>query len=114
YGPASPLVDEVKAAVEGCGAEFRPDGYGNASLFLGRGAPRNPVSELVKRHGLWGLSSAEKFVPDEIFALPDEQIARFLSVLYACDGHVSVSTRLANIGYTTISERLARDVQHLL
>jgi replicative DNA helicase len=58
--------------------------------------------------------SAEKFVPDAIFGLSDEQIARFLGVMYTCDGHVYCSDRLAQIGYTTISERLARDVQHLL
>jgi replicative DNA helicase len=58
--------------------------------------------------------SAEKFVPDVIFGLSDEQIARFLGVMYACDGHVYCSDRLAQIGYSTISERLARDVQHLL
>ena len=34
--------------------------------------------------------------------------------MYACDGHVYCSDRLPQIGYTTISERLARDVQHLL
>ena len=53
-------------------------------------------------------------MPDAIFALDDEQIARFLAVLYACDGHVYASDRYSQIGYTTISERLARDVQHLL
>ena len=61
-----------------------------------------------------GLRSAEKFVPDAIFGLGDEQLTRFLGVMYACDGHVYCSDRLAQIGYTTISERLARDVQHLL
>ena len=35
-------------------------------------------------------------------------------MLYACDGHVYASERYSQIGYTTISERLARDVQHLL
>ena len=69
---------------------------------------------MLQRHGLMGLRSAEKFVPDAIFGLSDEQLARFLGVMYACDGHVYCSDRLAQIGYTTISERLARDVQHLL
>ncbi len=64
--------------------------------------------------GLWGLSSKEKFVPEVIYALPDEQMARFLSVLYACDGHVHASERFCQVGYTTISPRLAADVQHLL
>ena len=78
------------------------------------GPRSNPVTEMLKRHGLMGLRSAEKFVPDAIFGLDEEQIARFLGVMYACDGHIYCSDRLAQIGYTTISERLARDVQHLL
>ena len=69
---------------------------------------------MLKRHRLMGLRSAEKFVPDEVFGLGDERLARFLGVMYACDGHVYCSDRLAQIGYTTISERLAHDVQHLL
>jgi len=69
---------------------------------------------MLRNHGLMGLRAAEKFVPDAVFGLSDEQIARFLGVMYACDGHVYCSDRLAQIGYTTISERLARDVQHLL
>lgn len=85
-----------------------------ATISAGRGAAGNPVTEMLRRHGLMGLRSAEKFVPDAIFGLSDEQIARFLGVMYACDGHVYCSDRLAQIGYTTISERLARDVQHLL
>ena len=75
---------------------------------------KNPVAGLCRRHGLMGKRSHEKFVPDEIFALDEEQIARFLGVLFACDGYVHATGRLRHIGYTTISERLARDVQHLL
>ena len=61
-----------------------------------------------------GKGSAEKHVPDMIFGLVEHQIARFLAVLYSCDGHVYASERLWQVGYTTISERLAHDVQHLL
>ena len=72
------------------------------------------MTELLEGHGLWGKGSGEKFVPEAIFGLADHQIARFLAVLFACDGHVYASDRLSQIGYTTISERLALDVQHLL
>ena len=84
------------------------------TISAGRGGPPNPLTALLKRHGLWGLRSGEKFVPEAVFGLGDEQIARFLSVLYACDGHVYCGERYSQIGYTTISERLAHDVQHLL
>ena len=53
-------------------------------------------------------------MPEPIFGLPDEQVARFLSVLFGCDGYVHLSDRISQVGYCTISERLAHDVQHLL
>ena len=53
-------------------------------------------------------------VPDAIFGLDDRAIARFLGILFACDGHVSATDRLRRVGYCTTSERLAHDVQHLL
>jgi replicative DNA helicase len=95
FGADSPISSEVEKAAGAYGA-------------------RNPVADMLHWHGLMGLRSAEKFVPDAIFGLDDEQLARFLGVMYACDGHVYCSDRLAQIGYTTISERLAHDVQHLL
>jgi replicative DNA helicase len=117
FGRDSKVVEEVEQAATAYGVRMRVVGsraHGNATLSYGPGARHNPVAEMLKGHGLMGLRSADKFVPDAIFGLSDEQIARFLGVMYACDGHVYCSDRLAQIGYTTISERLARDVQHLL
>lgn len=116
FGEGSPVLSEVERAAAAFGTRLRvtPSGHGTATISAGRGAPRNPVKELCERHGIWGLSSREKFVPDAIFRLDERQIARFLSVLYACDGHVHATERLRQVGYTSISERLVRDVQHLL
>lgn len=74
----------------------------------------NPVTELCRRHGLMGKRSEDKFVPDDVFRADEPSIIRFLSILYACDGHIYSGERFTQIGYSTISERLARDVQHLL
>jgi replicative DNA helicase len=114
YGEGSPVLHEVEHAAATCGTRLSNDGSGTANISAGRGAGHNPVRELCKHHGVWGLRSETKFVPDAIFGLPDEQIQRFLAVLYACDGHVHSSDRLGQVGYSTISSRLARDVQHLL
>ena len=117
YGPDSGVANTVETAAGEFGVCFQPsreDARGGWYLSAGRGSGPNPVTQMLLRHGLMGLRSAEKFVPDAIFGLSDEQIARFLGVMYACDGHVYCSERLAQIGYTTISERLAHDVQHLL
>jgi replicative DNA helicase len=117
FGEGSGILGEVEAAVDAYGVRLRVGGrrnYGNALISAGPGSRRNPVTAMLRRHGLMGLRSAEKFVPDAVFGLDDEQLVRFLGVMYACDGHVYCSDRLAQIGYTTISERLARDMQHLL
>ena len=53
-------------------------------------------------------------MPAAIFSLAEEQLVRFLSVLWGCDGHAYASERFCQVGYTTISARLASDVQHLL
>jgi replicative DNA helicase len=117
YGSESRVVDTVEAAAISYGVRFQPPrekAKGSSYLTTGSRSRPNPVTELLRAHNLMGRRSGDKFVPDAIFGLDDEQIARFLGVMYACDGHVYCSDRLAQIGYTTISERLAHDVQHLL
>ena len=117
YGSDSGIVATVEAAAHAYGVRFQPsrsEARGSSYLSGGQGSGPNPVARMLRNHSLMGLRSAEKFVPDAIFGLGDDQLARFLGVMYACDGHVYCSDRLAQVGYTTISERLARDVQHLL
>lgn len=116
FGSDSPVVHEVQAAAEAFGTRVNipPKGWGTGTISAGRGSGPNPVTEFLRRHELWGKRSEDKFAPDLVFGLSGEGIARFLAVLYSCDGHVYASERLRQIGYTTISERLAHDVQHLL
>ena len=69
--------------------------------------------------GSVGLGSAEKHVPAAYFQLSTWQLRIFLSRLFATDGWACVSETkagktLVQVGYCSISERLARDVQHLL
>ena len=113
FGRNSLVLPEVEQAARAMGVRVTDSGYhGTATLSPGYGP--NPVTIMLKKHRVWGLRSDEKFVPEAVFALDDAGIARFLNILFGCDGHVHVTERLGQIGYTTISERLARDVQHLL
>jgi replicative DNA helicase len=116
FGSNSPVLDEVVEAAAAFGARVNipAKGWGGGDISTGDRTKPNPVRELCERNGIWGKRSEDKFVPEPVFGLPDHAIARFLAVLYACDGHVYASGKLSQIGYTTISERLARDVQHLL
>ena len=54
-------------------------------------------------------------LPTAIYSLPREQMAMFLNRLFATDGWASVSATGCNqIGFASVSEDLARPVQHLL
>ncbi len=57
-----------------------------------------------------GPHSEEKWIPEWIFEVSDEDIARFLGAYWDCDGHID--TRSASV--KTISPRLAGDIQTLL
>jgi replicative DNA helicase len=74
----------------------------------------NPVVRWLSDMGLWRKSAHGKYVPEQIFELPAEQLALFLNRVFACDGSVYVQNGQAGISYSTVSERLARDMQHLL
>jgi replicative DNA helicase len=80
------------------------------------GAGKNPLTNWLRDLGVWKTTGAEKHVPDELFLQDDAVIAAFLRGLFHADGSLSrrsnasrVTVRLA-----TVSESLARGVQHLL
>ncbi|MCV7211079.1 replicative DNA helicase [Mycolicibacterium canariasense] len=77
---------------------------------------RNPIAAWLDKLGLFGKRSYEKFVPAEVFALPNDQIALFLKHLWATDGSVRWDEKAgqARIYYATSSRRLADDVAQLL
>jgi replicative DNA helicase len=76
---------------------------------------RNPLTRWLAGLGLWDKRSAEKFVPEFVFRLPEAQLALFLNRLFATDGWATVTReRAGRIGYASTSERLARQLQHLL
>ncbi len=59
-----------------------------------------------------GRKSRAKMVPDLLFKSSKREIASFLSALFDCEGTISKNTR--QITMVSASERLLRQVQHLL
>ena len=59
-----------------------------APYQLGRGR-RNPIAAWLDGLGLFGKRSHEKCVPQDVFALPNDQVALFLKHLWSTDGSVS-------------------------
>ncbi|GGM92832.1 hypothetical protein GCM10007092_02450 [Thermus composti] len=87
---------------------------GVAHVYVGREDRRQPAGavEFLRELGLLGLSAWEKRLPEVVFRLPPEEVARFLGRLWVGDGGIDPEGRLVH--YATASEALARDVQHLL
>jgi hypothetical protein len=65
---------------------------------------------VLRRHGVPRALSHEKVLPDAIYRLPPEQLARFLGVFWMCDGTVGT----VGVSITLASERLVHQLQHLL
>jgi DNA repair protein RadA/Sms len=76
---------------------------------------KTPIARFATEMNLRYTHAAEKAVPEPIFRLPRAQLALFLNRLFTCDGSIYVNAHgQPGISYSTISPRLAEDVQHLL
>jgi replicative DNA helicase len=114
----------VANAAQHCGVTAIRDDYAAARVTTLRlPAPyhlthskRNPIAAWLDRLRLFGKRSHEKFVPQEVFALPNDQIALFLHHLWATDGSVrwDEKVRQGRVYYASTSRRLVDDVMQLL
>ncbi|MCT7961461.1 replicative DNA helicase [Laspinema sp. D1] len=104
------IVNDFEEAVTGfgnVGFVNTPDGSNEKS--------ENPLKLWLQELGLWGKKADEKAIPPIVFKLTRSQIALFLNRLFATDGWASVLTSgQPQLGFATVSEKLARQVQHLL
>lgn len=76
-----------------------------------QGYEKGALLRWLRELGLWETRSRTKFVPDAVFRAPNEQVAEFLSGLFAADGSI---TRKPTISLSTSSYELAIGVQRLL
>ena len=75
----------------------------------------NGMTRWLTELGLMGRGAYEKFIPALVFSAPEPELRVFLNRLFATDGWVSTfATGQVQVGYCSCSERLARQVQHLL
>ena len=76
---------------------------------------KNPLALWLEELGLAGADAWKKHLPPFVFTLPRAQLALFLNRLFATDGWASVDRGGASqIGYASVSCRMARQIQHLL
>jgi replicative DNA helicase len=121
--------EEAKLAADLAAAEFgirplvKPERVGTDArrvvLTTGFvcGAGKNPLTRWLRSLGVWKKTGPDKRVPQVIMEQQDDLVvAAFLRGLFHADGSLSragTSSRVT-VRLSTISEGLARDVQHLL
>ncbi|MCG9884753.1 MAG: replicative DNA helicase [Cyanobacteria bacterium] len=71
--------------------------------------------QICEEQGIWDQSDHQKTIPSAIFRLKKPLLALFLNRLFATDGWATVlAIGQAQLGFASVSETLARQVQHLL
>jgi deoxycytidine triphosphate deaminase/intein/homing endonuclease len=127
---SSPVFTTADGALAGALTECVRAGFGGAVTFNGRygyrlvnrvgrgGLPEsNRAARWLKAYNL-NTGALRKFVPARIFRAPKRSVALFLRALFSGDGSVFLRSRgeRVHVGleYCSSSERLARDVHHLL
>jgi replicative DNA helicase len=119
-GAAKVSIDTVYAVANGTRlvADVTRQRVQDAIDELGYTGKHHPhwLRDRLDELGVWGCDSHTKFVPAPVFSLPREQLAMFLSRLFATDGSAWVAEDHGcfGISYCSVSERLIQDVQHLL
>jgi Intein splicing domain/LAGLIDADG-like domain/TraG P-loop domain len=76
----------------------------------GHSSRRGAAATVLRRFGVPRALSREKVLPEVIYRLPPDQLARFIGVFWMCDGTVGQ----AGVSATLASERLVRQLQHLV
>ncbi len=84
------------------------------SVYTGRAERRNPpgIVPWAKKLDIWGKKAPQKEIPATVFELRNRQVGLLLSRMWEGDGHIDVQGR--SLFYATASERMARQMQHLL
>jgi len=106
FEDAEPVFIQQVRGVQRVNVKHKHGRYENSLLAWMREIGfKNPPS-----HKKGGIQSHQKFVPEFIFGLNNDEVAFFLASLWDCDGYIG--RKLSH--YKTISKQLSLDVQTLL
>lgn len=113
--------DFSKSVKEFGGVEVIQSNSANRTFALrvrkigGKKRGENALTVWLKKLGIFGCNSHTKFIPKEVFILKKELLALFLNRLFSTDGWASILTSgQIQVGYCSVSEKMIRQIQHLL
>lgn len=96
--------------LEVCENDLAPKGFTSISHN-----GKSSLSIWLEKHNLLSKNAHHKVTPKQIFKLSKNQIALFLNRLFATDGWACVlESNQSQIGYASVSQKLIKEVQHLL
>lgn len=98
------------AKINGCSVHKDANQYGYNIVCEGQ--VDNPIITYLRKVGLLGCNSHNKFIPQCVFTSNFISKRYFISALFSGDGTVSKSNK--TVSYTSVSRRLIYDVQTLL
>ncbi len=79
---------------------------------------KRSIREFIEKYGLFEKLAIEKTIPQKIMTLEKQKLALFLNRLFSCDGsiykHKAGKGQVWEISYSSSSEKLIKQVQHLL
>ncbi|MBU0635997.1 hypothetical protein KKE06_03150, partial [Candidatus Micrarchaeota archaeon] len=76
----------------------------------------NTLRKKLQEYGLYDCLTGQKFIPNSIMCSSEQKIALFLNRLFSCDGSLYFTPGIKHwgISYGSKSEKLIRQVQHLV
>ena len=109
------LADYCHAAEQFANTQCSTSKHKGTYAVYAKRIDRGQESGLVtwaKQLGIWGHKAPQKSIPAAVFELNNRQIALLISRMWEGDGHINVKGR--SLFYATASEKMARQLQHLL
>ena len=106
------IIDSMFNALDNMNCQLKEIKKGNFWVTRKDTTQRsNNVVSLLTKHEVMGKKSIHKTIPDDVFGLPNDQLALFLGHYWSCDGCID---KRGNISASTGSKKMAFQLQHLL
>jgi replicative DNA helicase len=99
------------------GISFRDNKQNTIYIVDKNNGKPNRTVEYLKEKNLFGKNSHTKFIPDDIFKCSPKRIAKFIGMLWACDGWIYHNNEKGNkfeIGITFCNYKLIKQLRSLL
>ena len=113
------ILSRFESAIENYNCSLKQYECDNSEVdyhVIGQGVgQRHMIKDWLRNLGLQGLDSHKKFIPDFVMQEDNCNVKELLRCMFGCDGWASVDKNgSVEIGYSTVSEKLATQVVTLL